>query len=168
MRSVLALFLLAFPISAADAAPLDEWCAQVTAPSSVALCSDTELKALAVERQHAFDEARARVGEARYGVLLADQKAWVMSYPKACGVAPDVAPQLPLSPPVRDCMANAGRARIAYLKTYGTSATAPSNSTAVTAGQRIGPGFDCGAVTAPLALLICSTTGITPTRSVRS
>ncbi len=97
MRSAPALVLLAFS-TAAVAAPLDEWCAQVTVPSSIAICSDPELRALAVERQHAFDDARGRVGEARYGVLLADQKAWVVSYPSGCGVAQDVPPQLPLSP----------------------------------------------------------------------
>lgn len=156
MRAVLALLLLAYSIGAANAAPLDDWCAQVTVPSSIAICSDPELRALAIERQHAFDEARGRVGEARYGVLVADQKAWVASYPRACGVMPDTPPQLPLSPPVRDCMANAGRSRIAYLRAYGIPASDASNSTAATAGERIGPGFDCGAVTALLARLICS------------
>lgn len=151
-----AAFLLAFPVSTARAAPLDEWCAQVTVPSSIAMCSDPDLRALAIERQHAFDGARTRVGEARYGVLLADQKAWVASYPKACGITPDVAPSLPLASQVRDCMARAGRARIAYLKGYGISTSVSSYPTTDTTGGRIGPGFDCAVATAPLAQLICS------------
>jgi len=154
MRFAVALFLLACPMSAASAAPLDEWCAQVTLPASIAICSDPDLRVLAIERQRAFDEARARVGGSGYGVLLTDQKGWVASYVRNCGVASDAPPRLPLAPEIKDCMAQAGRTRIAYLKAYGLLTVAPA-STAATSGQRIGPGFDCAAVTAPLAQLIC-------------
>jgi uncharacterized protein len=162
LRPTVALFALTiFP---AAAAPLDDWCAQVTTPPfSIALCSDAELRALAIERQHAFDEGRAWVGEARYGALLADQKAWVASYPRACGVAPDVTPSLPLPPQVKDCMARAERARIAYLNGYGVAASVPSSSTISSAAGRIGPGFDCAKATAPLAQLICSDRGLSKT-----
>jgi hypothetical protein len=40
---------------------LDAWCVQVKLPSSIAICSDDELRALAVERQHAYDEAKSRL-----------------------------------------------------------------------------------------------------------
>jgi uncharacterized protein len=163
MHSVLALLLLVLPVSLAYAAPLDEWCAQVTVPSSIAICSDPWLRALAIERQHAFDEARARVGEARYTALLADQKAWVATYPRSCGVMSDVSPPLPLPAQVRDCMASAGRARIDYLKAYDISPSSQSVSISRTAGERVGPGFDCTVVTAPLALLICSNTDLSKT-----
>src|ERR1700730_6396047 len=106
MRFPLALLLTVFLAFRAEAAPLDEWCAQVKAPSSIALCSDPELRALAVERQQVFNAARGRIGEARYPELAADQGAWVASYLKACGIAQDVPPPLPLATSVRNCMAN--------------------------------------------------------------
>jgi uncharacterized protein YecT (DUF1311 family) len=121
MRSLLGLLLLASSMSAASADPLDDWCAhEASLPSSIAICSDPELRALAMKRQDAFDEARKRVGDTGYGALQIDQKAWVASYPKACGLPSDTAPNLPLALPVRECMARSARARIAYLRAYGT------------------------------------------------
>src|SRR5678809_1407964 len=64
MRFAVALFLLACPMSAASAAPLDEWCAQVTLPASIAICSDPDLRVLAIERQRAFDGQHSQVGVA--------------------------------------------------------------------------------------------------------
>ncbi|HUL09760.1 MAG TPA: hypothetical protein VLV76_25745 [Candidatus Acidoferrum sp.] len=123
----LALALAAFPFFSASADMLDSWCRQVRLPSSIAICSDPELRALAIERQQVFNEARGRVGEARAPALMADQNAWVASYPKACGLSTDVPPSLPLPSRVRDCMARAGRDRVVYLRDYGrttgTSAT---------------------------------------------
>lgn len=157
MRYVLAFLLLALLVSPARADALDSWCPQAKLPSSIAICSDPELRALTIERQHAFDEARARVGETGAPALLADQNGWVKSYPTSCGLVPGVAPTLPLAPQIKDCMARAGRARIGYLRTYSTSASTQSTySTTAPAGDRIGPGFDCAVVTAPLALLICA------------
>jgi uncharacterized protein/predicted aspartyl protease len=150
------LTLPGFPNSTAYADVLDAWCAQAKLPSSIAVCGDPELRALTIERQHAFDGARARVGEAQAPALLADQNAWVKSYPVACGLAPDVAPSLPLAPGIRDCMALAGRARITYLQAYGTAATPAAIAGTVPASGQIGPGFDCAVAVAPLARLICS------------
>lgn len=118
MRLASALIVLACFGSPAKADILDGWCSQAKLPSSIALCSDPELRALAIERQHAFDAARARVGETRFPVLRADQNAWVASYPRSCGLAPDAPPPIPLPPQVRDCMASAGRTRIVYLNAY--------------------------------------------------
>jgi TonB family protein len=121
------------PAQSGAPAPLDEWCAQVKLPSSIAVCSDGELRALATERQRAYDEARARLNLEQQKALLADQQGWVASYPPACGVARDVAPALPLSPAIKDCMIQAGRARIAYLKAYGATASGPVNAGATAA-----------------------------------
>ena len=154
MRAVLALLLLGCLGFPARADQFDEWCGQVTLPSSLAICSDPGLLDLTRERQQAYDGARARVGEAGASTLLADQKAWVASYPKACGLAADVPPQVPLAPQVRECMSRAGRDRIAYLRAYGASAASPPSTAPTT--DRIGPSFDCAKATAPLALLICA------------
>ncbi len=50
MRLLLALGLLVIPISQARPAPLDDWCNAAALPSSIAICSDAELRSLAVER----------------------------------------------------------------------------------------------------------------------
>jgi hypothetical protein len=53
---------------------------------------------------------------------VADQKVWVASYSRACGIARDVSPSLPLTPAIKRCMAQVGRARIVYLRGYGLPA----------------------------------------------
>jgi uncharacterized protein YecT (DUF1311 family) len=100
---------------------LDDFCKTVTLAGTIALCSDRELRALAIERQKAFDEARSRLSPAQQKALLTDQNGWVKTYPQACGLGSDVPPSLPLAPAIKDCMAQAGRARVAYLKAYGSS-----------------------------------------------
>ncbi len=112
--------------------PLDEWCAKIKLPSSIAICSDTELRSLMIERQKACDGAKARLTLEQQKALLADQNRWVRSYSTACGLAPDAPPTLPLAPAVKDCMIEAGRSRIAYLNTYAVEpgsggASAPSS-----------------------------------------
>lgn len=99
---------------------LDDWCAKASLPSSIAICSDRDLRALVIERQHAFDEVRSRLTPDRRKTLLANQTRWVKTYPRACGLSADKPPALPLVPAIKDCMAQAGRERIAYLKAYGT------------------------------------------------
>jgi hypothetical protein len=106
---------------------LDKWCAQAELPSSIAICSDPELRALVIERQHAFDEARSRLSRDKRKALLVDQNGWVRSYPRICGLA-DAPPSLPLAPTIKDCMAQAGRARIAYLKAYGGTSPADTET----------------------------------------
>jgi hypothetical protein len=51
-------FLFACFVSAALADPMDDWCKTVKLPSSIAICSDSELRALTLERQQAFNLAR--------------------------------------------------------------------------------------------------------------
>ena len=92
-------------------------CAQVTLPSSIVICSDAELSLLADERQQAFNEARARLGEDRFSQLWEDQKAWVRSYATACGVPPDRPAPIPVPASIKACFKQAAVARIAYLRT---------------------------------------------------
>jgi uncharacterized protein YecT (DUF1311 family) len=142
MRRTFALLLFAGSVSSAHADPFDDWCKTVRLPSSIAICSDPELLELTRERQNAYNEANARLGTYQQKALLADQNAWVKSYPLKCGLAQDAAPALPLAPAVKDCMASAGRARIVYLRAYagpsgvgsgGASATSPSDTAAARA-----------------------------------
>jgi uncharacterized protein len=80
----------------ADPAELDDWCAQASQPSSIALCSDPELRELAIERNHAFEAARARLSANTYSALLREHKSWVLSYSTACGISETSPPLLPL------------------------------------------------------------------------
>lgn len=104
---------------------LDAYCSGVTTPRSVALCSDPDLRRLAVERQKAFDAARARVWPDGWQKLLTDQNHWVASYATDCGLAVDKPPPLPLPPAIRDCMAAAGKERTRYLQSYEMPNAAP-------------------------------------------
>jgi clan AA aspartic protease (TIGR02281 family) len=144
---------------------LDEWCKTVSLPSSIALCSEPELRALTVERQHAYDEAKAKLNADQQKALLTDQNGWVKSYPASCGLATDLPPALPLAQAIKNCMAQAGRARIAYLRGYTdtqnvaatpTPLAAPPIASTASPSDRIGPGFDCAKTAQPLARLICS------------
>jgi uncharacterized protein YecT (DUF1311 family) len=103
----------------ADPAELDDWCVQsARLPSSIALCSDPELRELAIQRNHAFEAARARLSADAYDALQRDQKGWVHSYSTACGILETIPPTLPLPPQTLDCMKHAGRARVEYLWNY--------------------------------------------------
>src|SRR5947209_5939367 len=93
---ILAAMICACPIRA-NPAELDSWCSQAKRPSSIALCSDPELRELAIQRNKAFDAARARLSVDAYNALLRDQNGWVRSYSSACGVTDAQPPSLPLS-----------------------------------------------------------------------
>jgi hypothetical protein len=105
---------------------LDEWCKGSTTALLTAICGDDQLRALAIERLHAFDDAKSRLTPDRQKTLIADQNGWALSYPTACGLNADVQPSLPLEPSLRDCLAKAGQARLQYLKDYGQ--TKPENT----------------------------------------
>jgi uncharacterized protein/predicted aspartyl protease len=133
-------------------------CTNITVPSSFVICSDPELMRLGDQRQAALNDARGRIGEDARPALWEDQKVWVRSYATACGVPPDRPAPLPVPPSVRACFRRAAEARIAYIQRYGlVSDSAP---VAIAPGgvspDRVGPGFDCSKVTAPLALMICA------------
>src|SRR6266550_5767587 len=126
MRKMILIAIGSTIMSAAAAAQmppsdtLDEWCKTVKLPSSIAICSNPDLRALAIERQHAFDEAKSRLNQEQQKALLSDQNGWVRSYASACGLT-DAPPQIPLPAAIKDCMAQAGRARVAYLRAYAGS-----------------------------------------------
>jgi hypothetical protein len=123
--------IFAPPGSLARGDALDAWCKGKTTALNIAVCSDGELRALAIQRLRAFDEARTRLGADQVKTLAADQNGRAMSYPQSCGLHSTAAPALPLDPSLRDCLAEAGRARLAYLRAYGTpEAAAPGTAVA--------------------------------------
>lgn len=97
---------------------LDAWCAQAKQPSSIALCSDPELRELAIERNHAFEAARARLSADAYSALLREHKGWVRSYSTSCGISDTTPPPLPLPAETLSCLKRAGQARVEYLWRY--------------------------------------------------
>lgn len=98
-------------------------CNSVQLPSSLVICSDPELLAIADERAQVYRELWTRLGSEQREALEADQARWVREYATRCGVPPDVSPQLPPQPSVVDCFKQAGRARIAFLRGYLTNPT---------------------------------------------
>jgi uncharacterized protein YecT (DUF1311 family) len=118
--------IIGTPACRADPAEMDEWCStDAHLPSSIAICSDPELRELAVQRNHAFEAARARLSVDAYDALQRDQKGWVHSYSTACGISETIPPALPLQPQVLECMKRSGRARVEYLWNYvGVNASA--------------------------------------------
>jgi clan AA aspartic protease (TIGR02281 family) len=110
---------------------------------------------LADERQEAFNEARARLGEDRFPQLWEDQKAWVRSYATVCGVPPDRPAPIPIPPSIKACFRQAAVARIANLRGYAVTVGDPSPPP-LPGRDRIGPSFDCSKAGAPLELLICA------------
>ena len=102
---------------------LDAWCRGVTTALNAAQCGDDELRALAIERLHAFDAAAGQLPADRRKVLAADQNGWAMAYPQGCGLQPNAPPALPLAPSVKACLLRE-RARLTYLRDYnGQAAT---------------------------------------------
>ncbi len=148
-------FILSMFLVSGTAAAFD--CVGVTFPPTVVICSDPQLIRLTDERQEAINEARGRIGEQGWPALWEDQKRWVRSYATACGVPPDQPPPNPVPASVRECFRQAGVARIAFLRAYGAAADgAPALvSAGAVANDRIGPSYDCGKVSSPLALMIC-------------
>jgi len=102
----------------ANPAELDGWCAQAKLPSSIALCSDPELRELAIQRKRAFEAARGRLNVDAYNALLRDQNGWVRTYSASCGISATQPPALPLSSDTLACLKRAGQARVEYLWSY--------------------------------------------------
>lgn len=126
------------------------------------ICSDPELIRLADERQQVFSELWVHLEANQQNALKSDQNLWVREYAPACGVPPNVPPQLPATPAVIDCFKRAGLARIAYLRSYATrqpsrtSLSSANPDTTMSARDRIGPSFKCAPGQDPLAQVICS------------
>jgi hypothetical protein len=53
----------------AEPRELDAWCAQAKRPLSIALCSDPELRELAIQRNRAFEVAGAKLSTRDYKKL---------------------------------------------------------------------------------------------------
>jgi uncharacterized protein len=140
-------------------------CDKVALPSSLVICADPELRAIADERQQVYGEVWARLDSDQQRALRADQNRWVRDYSTACGVAPDFPPPLPPTQSVIECFKRAGLARTAFLRAYSTRPTngptaLPSPSTTTGARGRIGPSFKCAPGQDPLAQIICSDSGL--------
>lgn len=114
----IAVAAVVFSMTHARADELDEWCKSVKLSSSIVICGDPELLALAIERQHAFDAAQSRLSPDQQKELLADQNGWVKSYAAACGVPQGAPPPNPVPDSVKACFRRAGEARITYLRAY--------------------------------------------------
>jgi hypothetical protein len=110
------------PPSLARGDQLDEWCKGKTTAINFAVCSDDELRKLALERLRAFNEANARLPPDQQKVLTADQNGWALSYPQGCGLNTAEPPALPLVSSVKECLADAGRKRLSYLRSFGLAA----------------------------------------------
>jgi predicted aspartyl protease len=93
-------------------------CDKVQLPSSLVICSDPDLLAIADERAQVYRDLWARLDASQREPFKADQARWVREYATRCGVPPDVPPQLPAPPSVVECFKQAGRARIAFLRDY--------------------------------------------------
>ena len=94
---------------------LDDFCKTVTLPRTSALQRPRAARARH-RAPEGFRRTRSRLSPAQQKALLADQNGWVKTYPQVCGLASDVPPPLPLAPAIKNCLAQAGRARVAYLK----------------------------------------------------
>jgi len=125
------------PPSLAHGDQLDEWCKGKTTAINFAVCSDDELRKLALERLRAFNEANARLSPDQQKILTADQNGWALSYPQACGFATAEPPALPLAPSIKECLADAGRKRLSYLRSYGLVGAAETPP--ATAGMTASP-----------------------------
>lgn len=113
---------------------LDDLCSKAVFPSTIALCSDKDLRSLAMQRQSIFDDAKQKLQPDAYKAMVNDQSGWVKTYPLACGLV-DV-PSLPLSPDLKRCLTAAGRARVAYLRTYSGGDTDTPTVTPTTSPER--------------------------------
>jgi uncharacterized protein len=115
------------PITVPHGDGLDQWCQGSITALNIAICTDNDLRAEAVQRLHAFDDTKTRLTPDQQKTLAADQNGWAMSYAQSCGLHGEAAPALPLAPSVKECLAHAGQQRLAYLRSYGApTATSPS------------------------------------------
>lgn len=114
-------------------------CEGISLPSSIVICSDSDLMRLADERQQIYNETRARLSPEQRATLLQNQNAWVHSYATACGVPPGNPPPMPVPASVIECFKHAAEARAAYLRTFGTSGGAASASVGQPAAAPLQP-----------------------------
>lgn len=125
----ISFFLLCVVLTGSEAMAFN--CSGITLPSSIVVCSDPDLTRLADERQQIYNESRSRLTPEQQSALWEDQKAWVRSYPTACGVAPDSPPAIPVPPSIIECFKRSAEARSRYIRAYGLS----GNVATASAGQ---------------------------------
>jgi hypothetical protein len=103
-----------------DMSDIADWCAtKATAPSSVIICSDPELRRMAVIRNKIFADARAALSVDKMNELTASQNHWIHEYTTACGAPVNGRPvTLPVSQGIVDCYKKAGRERVTELIRY--------------------------------------------------
>lgn len=117
--SATVLLLAAMPARADEMSDMADWCAKATAPSNVIICSDTELRRMAVIRNKIFADARENLSDEDMRELNADQTQWVREYTAGCGVSVNGPPvRLPVADEIMDCYRQAGRERVAELVRY--------------------------------------------------
>jgi predicted aspartyl protease/uncharacterized protein YecT (DUF1311 family) len=105
-------------------------CSGITLPSSIVICSDSDLTRRADERQQIYNETRSRLTPDQQNALWEDQKAWVRSYAAACGVPPDNPSPIPIPPSVIECFKRSAEERASYLRSYGMSGSVASTAAA--------------------------------------
>lgn len=100
-----------------DMSEMAQWCTtEATSPSSIIICSDPELRRLAVIRNKIFADARGNLDPDDMQVLQDDQNRWIHEYTAACGASVNGPPiSLPVPQEVIECYKQAGRERIAAL-----------------------------------------------------
>jgi uncharacterized protein YecT (DUF1311 family) len=109
-------FLSPAPAHADDMSDMADWCTKATAPSSVVICSDLELRRMAVIRNKIFADARASFTPDDMKDLSEDQNHWIHEYSADCGAAVNGPPvSLPVRQDTIDCFKQAGRERVAEL-----------------------------------------------------
>lgn len=112
------VLLLTIPSAFADdMSDMADWCAtEATAPSSVVICSDPELRRMAVVRNKIFADARANLSPDEMKELETDQNQWIHEYTGSCGASVNGPPMaIPIPLEIIDCFRRAGRERIAEL-----------------------------------------------------
>ena len=105
---------------------LDPWCRSAATTVNIANCGDADLRALAIERLRAFDQARSRLSWDQQKALAADQNRWATSLAETCDLDSDEPPSLPLDPSAKDCLVREGRSRLALLQAYGAATAGPN------------------------------------------
>jgi uncharacterized protein YecT (DUF1311 family) len=109
-------FLSPAPAHGDDMSDMADWCTKATAPSSVVICSDLELRRMAVIRNKIFAGAQASFTPDDMKDLSEDQNHWIHEYSADCGAAVNGPPvSLPVRQDIIDCFKQAGRERVAEL-----------------------------------------------------
>jgi uncharacterized protein YecT (DUF1311 family) len=107
-------FLSPAPAHADDMSDMADWCTRATAPSSIVICSDLELRRMAVVRNKIFADARAHFTPEDMKDLNEDQNHWIHEYTAECGASVN-GPPVRVSQDIVDCFKQAGRERVAEL-----------------------------------------------------